>query len=361
MMSLLDRYIARQVIITSLMMLFLLTSLRCLFSLIDELGDLGKGGYQLSDALLFVSLMIPARLLEFFPMSVLIGALFGLGTMAANSELTVMRAAGMTTWRIAGSTIKASIILMVFVIIIGEWISPIATKSAQQLRTVAISGGELSLSKTGLWAKQNNEIIQIGNVLSDGKLNDITIYQLTQSASTYTNNQLKRLVQAKSATQQGENWLLSDVDETVFEENQIITRSISTMIWRAPLKNEQLETLVLEPETLNLLGLLSYIQYLAGNNMQTELYELAAWRKVMQPIAVGVMMFLAASFIFGPMRSVSMGARILSGVMLGFSFHLANQSFGPASLVFNLWPFWGAAIPLILFASLGYWLMKRNH
>ena len=336
------------------MMLFLLAALRSLFSLLDELGDLDKGGYQLSDALLYVSLMVPSRLLEFFPMSVLIGALFGLGTLAANSELTVMRAAGITTWRIAGSTIKASILLMVFVLFIGEGVTPISSKAAQQLRTAAISGGELSVSKTGLWARHQNQIIQLGNILADGQLRDVAVYELTNE------NQLFRIVKAESATKQSDNWLLEQVTEIEFKGNQIVTQRADSKIWINPLEEEQLDTLTLEPDTLNLSGLMSYIGYLEQNNMRTETYVLAAWRKVMQPLAIAVMMFVAVSFIFGPMRNVSMGARVLSGVMLGFVFHLANQSFGPVSLVFNIWPFFGATLPLVLFSLLGYWLMKRS-
>jgi len=352
--SLLDRYIARQVIVSSLMMLFLLAMLRSLFSLLDELGDLDKGGYQVSDAFLYVSLMFPSRILEFFPMSVLIGALFGLGSLAANSELTVMRSAGITTWRIAGSTIKASILLMIAVVFIGEAISPISSKAAQQLRTAAISGGELSVSKTGLWARHQNQIIQLGNILSDGQLRDVTIYHLSDR------NRLEKIIKAKSAQKQTENWLLHQVTEISFAEQAIQTHTTASRIWLNPLDESQIDTLTLEPDTLNLLGILKYIDYLEQNSMQTEEYELAAWRKLMQPLAIAVMMFVAVSFIFGPMRDVTMGARVLAGVMLGFVFHLASQSFGPVSLVFNIWPFIGATLPLVIFSLLGYWLMKRS-
>lgn len=353
MFNLLDRYIARQVIGASLLMLLLLAALRSLFSLIDELGDLDRGGYQLSDALLFVALMFPSRIMEFFPMSVLIGTLFGLGTMAANSELTVMRAAGVTTWRIAGSAIKSSLILMLLVVVIGELVTPVSSKAAQQLRTSAISGGELSVSRTGLWARYQNQIIQLGNILTDGRLTEVNIYELNDKRS------LQKIIKAETAQKQEENWLLHKVTEIEFSEGTIHTTFDETRIWVNPLEQDQLDSLTLEPDTLNLRGLINYIDYLKQNNMQAEVYVLAAWRKLMQPLAIAVMMFVGVSFIFGPMRDVSMGARILSGVMLGFAFHLANQSFGPVSLVFNILPFIGAIIPLLLFTALGYLLMKR--
>ncbi len=354
MFNLIDRYISRQVIISSLLMLFLLASLRSMFGLLDELGALGRGDYQLSDALLYTGLMFPARLLEFFPMSVLIGALFGLGNMASNSELTVMRAAGMTTWRIAGSAIKASLLLMLLVISISEWIVPHSSKAAHQLRTGAISGGELSFSKTGLWAKKDGQIIQIGNVLSDGQLRDLSLYQLSFEQG------LESIIKAEKAVKSDHQWILQNVIETQFFKQQVKTTYQDTRLWVNPLEQSQIDTLTLEPETLNLVGLVDYLEYSRESGLESKALELALWNKILQPVAIAVMMFMAASFVFGPMRNVSMGARILSGVMLGFVFHLANKSFGPVSLVFDFWPLIGALIPLIIFTSVGYWLMKRN-
>lgn len=354
MFSLLDKYIGRHVVVSSVAMLILLAVLRTLFAFLDELRDLDKGDYQLSDAFLYVSLMFPNSLLELFPMSVLIGTLFGLGTLAANSELTVMRSAGLTTWQIAGSAIKASLILMVFVTIIGEWVAPASTKAAQQLKTSAINYGELSVSKTGLWAKHENKIIQIGSLLAGEKLKELTVYELDE------NNHVVQMTKAESAQKQDDQWLLQSVVKTRFNDKSIEFKNTPLEIWQSPLEDNQIETLTLEPETMNLFALIRYITYLKANNMEPKNYILAAWRKVMQPLAIAVMVFVAVSFIFGPMRSVSMGARILSGVLLGFTFHLASQSFGPISLVFNVWPIVGAVFPLILFSLLGYSLMKRS-
>jgi lipopolysaccharide export system permease protein len=354
MINLIDRYIGRQILISSTAILFLLVILQSTFSFLRELADTNKGNYDVPDALLYIGLMLPSQVLTLFPMSVLIGALFALGNMASNSELTVLRASGMTTWRIAGSTIKASLLLMLVVVLISEWVVPYSTKYAKQLRITAISSGELGFSKTGLWAKRDNEIIQVANSLDDDELRGITIYHLSAT------NSLIKIVKAEKASRIGNLWELSQVVETQFFAEHIKTLKSAKRIWLKPLNQEQLDTLVLEPESLNILGLIRYLNYLSDNGLETEVHELALWRKVLQPFVIAIMMFLATSFVFGPMRDISMGAKILSGVMLGFGFHLAAQSFGPVSLLFNIWPFLGAAMPLLLFASVGYWLMKSN-
>lgn len=354
MFSLLDRYIARHVISASLLILFLLIMLRAIFSLLEESNAIGKGSYELADALLFVGLMLPQKVLELFPMGVLIGSLFGLGILAANNELTVMRSAGITTWRIAGSTLKASLILMVGVLLLSEVIAPVASKSAQQLRTAALSDGKISRSASGLWAKRDNQIIHIASIHKSGEMLGIAIYQL---ASDY---QLEKLTEASSARIIDNQWFLFDVKETLFQANSLTkTRSLQRL-WENPIDEDNIDTLTLKPETLNILGLVRYQQYLSGNALDASEVELAAWQKVLLPVSIAVMMMLAASFVFGPMRDVSMGARVLTGVLLGFGFHLVKQSFGPISLIYGVSPFLGAFFPLIVFSGFAFWLMKRS-
>ncbi len=354
MFSLLDRYIARHVISASLLILFLLIMLRAMFSVLEESHSIGHGNYQLADALLFVALMIPQKILDLFPMGVLIGSLFGLGMLAANNELTVMRAAGVTTWRIGGATLKASLLLMLGTLILSEFIAPVASKSAQQLRTSALSDGKIARSETGLWAKRGQQIIQIESLHKNGTMHDISLFTLDDSF------QLRQLIEAKNAQSIDNEWYLFKVKQTDFLGEKINITRFEKLKWNNPIDQDNIETLSLEPETLNIKGLIKYRNYLINNALDAKEIELAIWQKVFLPISIAVMMMLAASFVFGPMRDVSMGARVLTGVMLGFGFHLSKQSFGPISLLYGFSPFLGAAIPLFVFAIFAFWLMKKS-
>lgn len=355
MFSLLDRYIAKHVIEASLLILFLLIMLRAMFGILEQSHFIGRGNYQLADAFLYVGLMLPQKIIELFPMGVLIGSLFGLGNLASNNEITVMRSAGMTTWRIAGATLKASLILMVIVLFLSEIVAPVASKSAQQLRTAALSEGKLSRSATGLWAKRDNQIIHIGSILKNGIMNDLTLYQLDK------NYQLVKLTEAKNAKVIDDEWFLFLVKQTEFLGTEIIKKRFNKLTWKNPIDQENIETLTLKPETLNIKGLIKYQNYLTSNALDAREIQLAIWQKVLLPISIAIMMLLAASFVFGPMRNASMGARLLTGVMLGFGFHLTKQSFGPISLLYGVSPFVGAVIPLIVFAGFAYWLMRKSH
>ncbi|MCF7980695.1 MAG: LptF/LptG family permease, partial [Pseudomonadales bacterium] len=94
-MKLLDRYISKVVITSILMVVFVVVGLDGIFALIDELQNL-ENNYQSQEALQYVVATLPKRFYEFISLSVLIGCLLGLGSLANHSELTVMRAAGMS-------------------------------------------------------------------------------------------------------------------------------------------------------------------------------------------------------------------------------------------------------------------------
>ena len=390
MMSLLDRYIARHVIAASGLVLFVLIMLRAMFAMLQESNSIGKGSYQMADALLYVALILPQKFLELFPMGVLIGSLFGLGTLASNNELTVMRAAGVTTWRIAGSALKASVILMSFALLLSEIVAPVASKSAQQLRTAALSEGKITRSEIGIWAKNrvlvdsnssinkspqqsllkntsdadysdaDNQIIHIESIHKSGKMTNVTLYQIDKEF------RLVKLTESKSASFINDEWFLFDVTETTFSFEsvnnaaRISKKFYQKLKWENPLDQDNIDTLTLKHETLNINGLIKYENYLSSNSLDSAEVELSIWQKLLMPISVAIMMLLATSFVFGPMRDVSMGARVLSGILLGFGFHLAKQSFGPISLIYDVSPFIGAVIPLIGFTGLSVWLMRKS-
>ena len=68
----------------------------------------------------------------------------------------------------------------------------------------------------------------------------------------------------------------------------------------------------------------------------------------MQPVSIAVMLLVALSFIFGPLRTVTM---VLSscGVITGITFHLTNEIFGPVVMVYQIPAVVGAVLPSLLF------------
>ncbi|MEM9101549.1 MAG: LPS export ABC transporter permease LptG [Pseudomonadota bacterium] len=356
MLTLLDRYIGIALLKASGITLFVVLLLRAFFMYMDELRDVGKGVYSAWDALLYVGLSMPNLVYEFFPMSVLLGALIGLGSLAANSELVVMRAAGVSTSRIVVSVMKTALLLMAVALFIGEVLSSQAKLAGQTIKNVAVSGGELlENSEEGIWSKDDQFIIHMGRVFASGVVTDITLFELDE------NLRLIRVIAAESGeyNYQSQNWLLSQYKETRLSPEKTTVVGHEQFQWPTELiAPEKLGRISVGPSDLNILELYSQMDYLERNGLNSRTYQLSFWRKVFMPLSVGVMMFLALSFIFGPLRSVTMGARVISGVMVGFAFHVINQVFG--SLAQGLTPMLGALLPILLFSMIAMWLIRRT-
>ncbi|NIY83988.1 LPS export ABC transporter permease LptG [Vibrio hepatarius] len=355
MFKILDLYIGRTIISTTALVLATFIGLSGIIKYVEQLRKVGKGAYDLLHALYFVLLSIPRDIEMFFPMAALLGALIGLGMLASSSELVVMQAAGFSKLDIGMSVLKTAVPLMLIVMALGQWGAPEAQKMARDLRAFALSGGNLASVRAGVWARDANNFIFIGKVDED-KLYGLNMWQFDE------NKKLQSVVFAKEVNyQQDNNWMMSDVQITdMADETQIVKRDVDEMEWHTSLAPDKLAVVTVKPEELPLSGLYDYVTYLKESEQDVSRYELAFWRKVTQPFSIGVMMLLALSFVFGPLRSVSMGARVLSGVVAGFTFYISSEFFGPLTLVYGIPPVFGALMPSLVFLGLALMLLRRK-
>ena len=352
-MRILDLYIARMIVSTSALCLLILTGLSGIIKWVDQLRVVGRGSYTMMDAGIYVLFLIPRDIEMFFPMAVLLGALIGMGMLASNSELVVMQASGMSRLQITQSAMKTAIPLMIMVMVLGEWGAPIAEKSAKELQAFKISGGSLIKSHRGIWAKDGDLFVNIGEVQDLNTLNNITLYAFNELL------QLTHVTHADHAVFNDNAWQLSTVEMTYITDDRVQRDYLDTDVWQSTLTPDKLSVVSVKPESLSIQGLMGYLDYLKINQQDPSRYELALWRKIMQPVTVAVMMLVALSFVFGPLRTVTMGARVLLGVIAGFSFYISNEIFGPMSIVYELPAVVGAMAPSILFTSLALYYIRK--
>lgn len=353
-MKILDLYIARIIASTTFLTLAVFVSLSGIIKFVEQMKSVGKGSYDLSHAALFVLYAIPRDVELFFPMSALIGGLIGIGMLASNSELVVMQAAGLSRLDIIKSVMKAASVLIIISMAIGEWLAPVGEASARQIKAQAISDGNLISSRGGTWAKDGDYFVHIAEVQDTGSLLGIQIYRFNDDLK------LASWLAAESATYMGDAWQLSNVVDTYINDEQIDTVTADSQVWVSSLTPDKLGVVTVKPESLSVRGLLEYLDYLDKNQQDPSRYELAFWRKIAQPLTVAVMLLVAMSFIFGPLRSVSMGARIVMGIATGILFFITNEILGSVSLVYQLPAIFGALMPSVIFTSIAIYLMKRK-
>lgn len=351
-MSRLDRYIGRQVLLAILSVLGIILALALLFAYIDELGDL-EGGYGALDALTYVLLTGPRRGYEMLPMAALIGCLVGLGMLASNSELTVMRAAGVSLGRIVFSVIKPMLLVMLLGGLVGEYLAPWSDDLAQTLRAEAQGRGEAQSSRNGLWLRQGEAFVHVNGVQSGGVLLGVTRYGFDEARRMQTASFARR------AEYREDHWVLKDVTTTRFlgDRTEVVRQAEER--WSVELTPRLMSIVVMEPSALSITGLWDYIHYLAKQSLNNERYWLAFWTKALQPLVTLSLVLLAISFIFGPLRSVTLGQRIFTGVVVGFVFRIVQDLLGPASQVFGFSPLLAVLLPAAICALVGLALLRR--
>ena len=347
----LDRYIGKQVFLSIMVVMLIVVGLDFLFQMIDEMSELNEG-YTLFIALAYSALNMPAAFYEYLPLGCLVGCLLGLGGLASGSELTVMRAAGVSVWRLVRIVLKPVIVLAVLALFLGEYIAPYAGALSESIRAQHLNRGTIS-ARTGVWHRESGEYIHINVVTPDGAIQGVTRFGLAPDSS------LSYSSYAKSGRYQNGVWALKDVVETRFLENQTQTERYDSKAWRIELNPQRLKVLMVKPKEMSTSELYQYSQYLADQELDNDRYMQSFWRKVFQPLAIVGLVLVAVSFIFGSLRSVSTGQRIITGVVVGMVFKISQDILAPVSSLYSIDPAWAALVPIMMCMLLGGWLIKR--
>jgi lipopolysaccharide export system permease protein len=358
----LDRYIGRSILLTSMLVLLTLVALASIFAFISELDDVGKGSYSITQAGYYVLLTIPGKAYLLFAPAVLLGSLLGLGALASNSELTVMRAAGISVGQIIRAVLVTGVGLMLLIALVGETVMPRTEQIAEELRLTALEKRLSVKGRRGLWLKSIDRYVNIGTVMPDFTLLDVSIHE-------FENNALKRAIVAKRALQIDEDWLLEDVSVSRINQNGIESEQIETIRWKDFLRRNSvtdheeevnfskselvsadvLKSISVSPESLSATDLYEQVRYLNDNQLDSRRIELAFWIKIASPLSTLVMLMLSLPFVFASQRSGGAGQKIFIGIMLGIIYVLVNRLLTQLALTNGLSPALSAVLPLLCF------------
>jgi len=354
----LRKYLAREIYAATLLVLVAFLMLFAFFDLINELNYLGKGNYRLQHVLLFVLLSLPGHVYELAPIAVLIGTLYALSQLAANSEYTVMRISGLSPYAAGAALARTGAIFVVLTFAFGELVTPFAERAAQQLRLSAMSAVVAQEFRSGLWVKDELRFVNVREVMPDSSLKGVKIYEFD---SDY---RLRAISYAERGEFKGANtWRLSGLAQTRFDGGGTSVSRLAETDWHSVLTPDLLSVLLVQPEKMSAINLYQFTRHLSENRQQTERYEIAMWKKLLYPFATLVMMALALPFAYVHVRAGGMGVKIFSGIMLGVLFHLLNGLSSSVGIIQNWAPFYSAVLPSVLFlfgAMLMMWWVERR-
>ncbi len=352
-MKIIDRYIGAAVFRSIALVLLVLIALDGLFRLVRELNSVGTGNYDQSEMLIYLLLTTPSHIVEFFPVAALLGAITGLGALANQSELVVMRAAGVSLLRISVSVLKAGFVLILALMLLSEFVVPPAEQFAQSRRSQMLAEQTALKTVNGFWSRDSKSFLNIRGISPGGDISDIYIYEFDDE------HQLRTTTHANKATYEKGQWILNGLTQSEISITGIKTRQFEKAEWDSLLSPALISLIVVNPLQLSVRDLYGYYRYLSDNGQDAERYELAFWSRLMMPISIAVMLLLAVPFIFGPLRAVSIGQRIFIGFLVGLGFFLFNQGFNHIGVVYNMPPLLSASLPALSFLALAIVMIRR--
>ena len=346
-MRLLDLHIARHIWASVAIVLLVILGLDLMTALGSELDALDNGA-TFKQVITYIVLTVPRRVYEFMPLTVLVGCLVGLGALANNSELTIMRASGVSLWRIVGAVMKAVSVFILAAALLGEFVAPVTQRMAEieQSRYKGVA------STKGFWLREDNDYIFVQSVRSNGELQGVSRHR-------FSDHHWQQTLVAEKAVYDAQAWSLLGLQIVAPDALHIIQTAEDVMAWPVSLKPHLLSILSMDPQHLAVDDLVQYSQYLNQSGLEAAPYELAFWKKILQPLATVSLVFVAISFIFGSTRSVTLGQRVLVGVLVGLAFNYAQAVLGPASSVFGFTPLLAYLMPILVCFISGSWLLRK--
>ena len=344
MNGILSQYMMRTILAATALVLVVLLALAGLFEFIAELDDT-RGDYQTPRVILYTLLRLPQLAFEMLPVAALIGSLLGLGALAANSEIIVMRSAGLSIRKLSGMVAMTGGVLLVITALLGEFIGPPLDYFARNMRLEARYGQDEDRLGNATWVRDGEVILHLERVSSEFEFGSIYLFLLDE------NNGLASIARAEnSGIDKDDRWVLENLRETRFVDDSVQVVESSLEIGDFNIDAETLGISLVKPQSLSGRGLASYIAYLKRNSLDARRYETELWYRIARTATVLIMPVLALAFVFGSLRTGGAGARLMIGVVIGLAYYLASEMLANSGQVFNFDPAVIAWLPSALLA-----------
>jgi len=337
------------------------------FDFVDELPNVGKAGaaYRLTQALAYVTLMVPNHLYELLPIAVLIGTIFVMARLAQSSEYTILRTSGLGPWRALRTLLALGLMFALLTFAVGDYVAPAADRTAQLLK--ARLEGRISIGQTGAWLKEKQPFhsynVNVNALTPDGDMQGVRIFESDARGFLVSVTQAP-----KGRFADDGSWMLENAERTEFTPGgdvaQVERVNVPSLRWPTQITPEMVSVALLKPDRMSTIDLFEYIRHLEENGQTSQRYEIEFWRKVFYPLSCIVMVVLALPFAYLHFRTGGITSYVFGGVLIGISFFLLNNVFGYIGNLQNWWPWLTAASPGLIYSllSLGAfgWLVLRR-
>jgi lipopolysaccharide export system permease protein len=353
---LLDRYILSAFARVFFLSLAAFVGIYLLVDFFEKVDDFIAHQAQVSSYLLYFANKIPVIAVQVAPLAVLMGTFMTLGGLTRTNELTAMRTAGISLFRITAPLLSAGLLLALLTLGVSEYLVPLSVRKINYLFLTEVKGQEQQLiARDRIWLREGNRIVNIRYAVpGQGELRGITIYSLGDDF---------RLVQRTDADQAAYTdgrWIFDNATERSFDpESGTLTATDRQQTSPAVLDRppEDFGLARQDNEELGFRQLRDLSVKLEADGYDSTRYRVDMHGRLATPFASLIMAFLGIPFALRTARGASLALGIGISVGIGVTFYIFQATllaFGYSGILPAAVAAWA---PNLLFLLLGLWLM----
>ena len=353
-MKIVQRYFIVNLVWTTALALAVLVGIFAFLSLIDQLEDAGRGNYDVYQAITYVILTLPRLAYEIMPVAAMIGGMTCIALLSRNSELDVIRLAGVSEYSLAGLLAKAALVIVLFSILVGEFVVPASEIKARYQRSIALTEQVAMQTKYGFWARDRNSFINIRKILPGNVIEEIYIYEFDDQ------DRLRSSISADNARYIGDHWVLEGVDRTIIDASGISREQYGKAAWESWVDDGLINLVIINPLYMSLWNLSDSIRVLKSNSQSAATYEQAFYGKLVRPFTILALVILSIPLVAARKHSDGLGQHVFAGALAGVVFYFVNSASGHIGIVYGVNPVVSSAFPTLLLYLILFRLFYRR-
>lgn len=358
-MNILHRYIASQLLRNFLLSLGLFAALFLIIDFFDRIDNIIAAGGTIAATFSYFLYKLPLTINLMLPISMLVATLFTFGIFSKNSELTAMRAAGVSVAFLARPAIIIGLIVSTFSLVMNETLVPIFARRVKEIYNIDIQKKDQSgtYSQSDLWIREGDRFLSIDMFDSrTDTMRGVSIFEVQDDFD------VSRRIDAQQAGWLGKElgWSLSNVKEYQFQKDRdTLVRKLPGYPLALTDEPESFYDVKTDPATMSYRTLKKYIRRLNDSGVPTIGLMTDLNEKLAFPFITLIASFVALPFAVKPARSGNMAMSFMAGLLIGFSYYVVHSytmALGHAEFVPPLIAAWSANfimgfIGLILYAG----------
>jgi lipopolysaccharide export system permease protein len=324
-MSIIHRYILQSLLRNLALCMTLFASLFLVIDFFDRIDNIVAAGASFGSAFEYFLFKIPLTLNLMVPLAFLVATLFTLGTFAKNSELTAMRAAGLSTFYLARPIYIAGLTISLLSIVFNETVVPLATRRVKEIYNIDIQKKDErgTYSKSNYWGRKNNRFINL--TMFDSRTDSM------MGISVFNTNPEFEVTRRTNATRahwidETYGWTMKEVTDYRFTNtNQTEVERLPAFPLATTEDPESFYSVETDADTMSYRSFRKYVKRQAETGVATAKLQTDLYAKIAFPFITFIASFVSLTFAIRPARSGSLAMSFVAGLVIGFSYYVLHS------------------------------------